>query len=140
MGVVSKLNSCPTEAYLTAVKRIFCYLKGTIDICIKYERSTDNSLVGFSDTDWAGDINDTHSTTGNLFMMYGAAVDWLSKRQPVVALSTTEAEYIALCSATQETVWLNRLLTDKSTTTNTDTYQRGQSRNYCCSEQFNFSQ
>ena len=103
MGVVSKLNSCPTEAHLTAVKRIF-YLKGTIDICIKYERSTDNSLVGFSDTDWAGDINDTHSTTGNLFMMSGAAVDWLSKRQLVVALSTTEAEYIALCSATQETV------------------------------------
>ena len=45
-------------------------------------------------------------------MMSGAAVDWLSKKQPVVALSTTEAEYIALCSATQETVWLNRLLTD----------------------------
>ena len=112
VGAVSKFNSCPTEAHLTAVKQIYRYLKGTIGIYIKYERSTDNSLVGFSDADWAGDLNDRHSTTGNLFMMSGAAVDWLSKKQPVVALSTTEAEYIALCSATQETVWLNRLLTD----------------------------
>ena len=45
-------------------------------------------------------------------MMSAGTVDWLSKRQPVVALSMTEAEYIALCSASQETVWLNRLLTD----------------------------
>ena len=98
---------------MTAVKRIFRYLKGTIDICIKYERSTDNSLVTLLDADWGGDrINDRHSTTGNIFMMSAGAVDWLSKRQPVVALSVTEAEYIALCSATQETVWLNRLLTD----------------------------
>ena len=60
-------------------------------------------------------------------MMSRAAVDWLRKTQPVVALSLTKAEYIALCSATQETVWLN-------------SYQRGQSRNYCCSKQFDFSQ
>ena len=49
---VSKFNSCPTEAHLTAVKRIFYYLKGTINLCIKYERSADNCLVGFSDADW----------------------------------------------------------------------------------------
>ena len=54
-------------------------------------------------------MNDRHSTTGNLFMMSGAAIDWLSKKQPVVALSTTEAEYMALSSATctQEAVWLS---------------------------------
>ena len=112
VGAVSKFNSCPTEAHLTAVKRIFRYLKGTIDLCIKYERSADNRLVGFSDADWAGDLNDRHSTTGNLFMMSGAAIDWISKKQPVVALSTTEAEYVALSAATQEAVWLSRLLTD----------------------------
>ena len=112
VGAVSKFNSCPTEAHLTAVKRIFRYLKGTIDLCIKYERSADNCLVGFSDADWAGDLTDRHSTTGNLFMMSGAAIDWISKKQPVVALSTTEAEYVALSAATQEAVWLSRLLTD----------------------------
>ena len=112
VGAVSKFNSCPTEAHLTAVKRIFRYLKGTIDLCIKYERSADNHLIGFSDADWAGDLTDRHSTTGNLFMMSGAAIDWISKKQPVVALSTTEAEYVALSAATQEAVWLSRLLTD----------------------------
>ena len=112
VGAVSKFNSCPTEAHLTAVKRIFRYLKGTIDLCIKYERSADNCLVGFSDADWAGDLTDRHSTTGNLFMMSGAAIDWISKKQPVVALSTTEAEYVALSATTQEAVWLSILLTD----------------------------
>ena len=57
-------------------------------------------------------MDDRHSTTGNLFLMSGAAVDWFSKKQPVVALSTTEAEYVALSAATQEVVWLNRLLSD----------------------------
>ena len=112
VGAVSKFNSCPTEAHLSAVKRIFRYLKGTINLCIKYERSADNRLVGFSDADWAGDMNDRHSTTGNLFMMSGAAIAWSSKKQLVVALSTTEAEYVALSAATQEAVWLSRLLSD----------------------------
>ena len=57
-------------------------------------------------------MNDRHSTTGNLFMMSGAAIAWSSKKQPVVALSTTEAEYVALSAATQEAVWLSRLLSD----------------------------
>ena len=112
VGAVSKFNSCPTEAHLTAVKRIFRYLKGAINLCIKYERSADNRLVGFSDTDWARDMNDRHSTTGDLFMMSGAAIAWSSKKQPIVALSTTEAEYVALSAATQEAVGLSRLLSD----------------------------
>ena len=102
VGAISKFNSCPTEAHLNAVKRIFRYLKGTINLCIKYEKSADNCLVGFSDAYWAGDMTDRHSTTWNLFMMSGAAIDWLSKKQPVVALSTTEAQYVALSAATQE--------------------------------------
>ena len=113
VGAASKFNSCPTEAHLTAVKRIFRYRKGTINLGIKYERSADNHFVGFSDADWAGDMDDRYySTTGNKFLMSGAAIGWFSKKQPVVALSTTEAEYMALSAATQEVVWLNRLLSD----------------------------
>ena len=55
-------------------------------------------------------MDDRHSTTGNLFLMAGGPVSWLSKKQPVVALSTTEAEYVALSMATQEAVWLRRFL------------------------------
>ena len=69
-------------------------------------------LVGFSDGDWAGDMDDRHSTTGYLFLMSGAVIDWFSKKQSIVALSTTEAEYVALSAATQEVVWLNRFLSD----------------------------
>ena len=109
VGAVSKFNSC---AHLTAVKRIFRYLKGTINLGLKYERSDDSSLIGFSDADWAGDMDNRHSTTGNLFVMSGGAISWLSRKQTVVALSTTEAEYVALSTATQEAVWLRRLLSD----------------------------
>ena len=93
VGAVSKFNSCPTEAHLTAVKRILRYLKGTINIGVRYERSADDSLIGFSDADWAGDMDDRHSTTGNLFLMSGGAISWFNRKQPVVALSIAEAEY-----------------------------------------------
>ena len=89
VGTVSKFSSKPSEAHLTAVKRIFRYLK-----------------------DYAGDLDDRHSTSGNLFLMCGGAVNWLSKKQPIVTLSTAEAEYVALSTATQEAVWLRKLLKD----------------------------
>ncbi len=77
---------------------------------LKYTKGESDELVGYSDADWAGDLNDRHSMTGNLFMMTGGVLTWLSKKQPVVTLSTAEAEYVAVSSATQEAVWLRRLL------------------------------
>ncbi len=71
-----------------------------------------NDLTGYSDADWAGDRDTRKSTTGHLFLFAGSAVSWLSQRQPVVALSSTEAEYIALSSAAQQAIWLRRLLTE----------------------------
>eukprot|EP00731_Ephydatia_muelleri_P018948 Em0011g988a len=112
VGAVSKFNSCPTETHLTGVKHILRYLKGTINLGLKFEKTADSSIIGFSDADWAGDLDNRHSTSGNLFVMSGGAISWLSKKQPVVALSTTEAEYVALGAATQEVVWLRRLLSD----------------------------
>ena len=112
MGAVSKFNARPSEAHLTAVKRIFRYLKGTTDLVLKYEKKEGAILTGYSDADWAGDVDDRHSTTGNLFMMSGGPVSWLSKKQPLVSLSTSEAEYVALSMATQEAVWLRRLFAD----------------------------
>ena len=67
-------------------------------------------MIGYSDADRAGDLEDRHSTTGNLFLMTGGPISWLNKKQAVVALSTSEAEYVALSSATQEAVWLRKLL------------------------------
>ena len=111
VGVVSKFNATPTQAHLTAVKRIIRYLKGTINLKLQY-RSTGEKLLGYSDADWANDSDDRHSTTGNVFTMSGGAISWLSQKQATVALSTAEAEYIALGSATQKAIWLHQLLTD----------------------------
>ena len=70
----------------------------------------DSELVGYCDADWAGDHNDRKSTSGYVFQLSGAAVSWRSKKQSCVALSTAEAEYVALSSATQEAIWMKKLV------------------------------
>lgn len=67
-------------------------------------------LTGFVDVDWAGDSNDKRSTTGYCFNMGSAAISWCSKKQTTVALSSCEAEYVAATMATQECIWLKRLI------------------------------
>ena len=63
-------------------------------------------IHGFVDAEWAGDIDQRRSTSGYVFSLFGGAVSWMSKRLSVVALSTTEAEYIAATHASKEVVWL----------------------------------
>ena len=109
---VSKFNASPTVAHLTAVKRILRYLKGTVNLAMKYQKTEGGKLIGYSDADYAGDLDDRHSTTGNIFLMSGGPISWLSKKQAIVTLSTSEAEYVALSLAMQEAAWLRRLLID----------------------------
>ena len=68
--------------------------------------------VGYCDADWAGSVDDRKSTSGYLFSLSGAPVSWHSKKQSCVALSTAEAEYVALANAAQEMVWLRQLADD----------------------------
>ena len=65
-----------------------------------------DSLKGYSDANWGGDLDTRRSTTGYLFTLFTSSISWSSKRQPTVALSSTEAEYMALIHATKEAVWL----------------------------------
>ena len=109
---VAKYSAKPTKQHWMAVKRIFRYLKGTIDYGLFYSKDGSDECVGYSDSDWAGDLNDRKSTSGYLFQISGAAISWRSKKQTCVALSTAEAEYIALASASQEAMWLRQLTTD----------------------------
>ena len=67
-------------------------------------------LIGFSDSDFAGDCHDQKSTSGHIFFFGGMAVSWSSQKQSIVALSSCEAEYIAATSATCQAVWMNRLI------------------------------
>lgn len=68
-----------------------------MNLVLRY-KSDNSTLVGYSDSD--GNPDDRHSTTGNIFLMAGGAISWLSKKQSTVALSTSEAEYVALSLAT----------------------------------------
>lgn len=113
MSCVARFCSDPTTEHWSVVKRIFRYLQGTKTYELLYSRSeSDGNLVGFSDADWAGDPNNRKSTSGCAYVMNGAVVSWKSSKQTCVALSTAEAEYVALASATQESTWIRKLLND----------------------------
>ena len=115
VGEVSKYNNSPNESHLTAVKRIMRYLKGTIDLKLTY--STDSKpVVAYADANWAGDLDNRRSTTGNAFVLANGAISWLSKRQSVVATSTAEAEYISMYHCAQEAIVVKRLLNEISQT------------------------
>lgn len=106
---VSKLSQfmdAYDKTHWTAVKHILRYLKGTLDLGIAYQRNGTNKLEGFCDSDYAGDQNTRRSTSGYIFMLNGGAVSWSSKLQQIIALSTTEAEYISLAEATKQSIWL----------------------------------
>ena len=85
VGMVSKFNAEPTEAHLTAVKGIFQYLKGTVNLALQY-KAKEGEVIGYSDSDWASNLDDRHSTMGNVFIMTGGAISWLSQKQATVAL------------------------------------------------------
>lgn len=111
VGTLAKFNAAPNETHLTAVKRVFRYLKGTVRLCLQYELSK-KDMEGYSDADWASDSEDRRSTSGNVLILSKGVISWIGQKQPKEALSTSEAEYIALCSATQESVWLRQLNKD----------------------------
>ena len=89
----------------TAIKRILRYLKGTSNFGLQYNFDSPD-CAGYSDADWAGDVGDRKSTSGYVFLLGGAAISWKSSKQSCVALSTAEAEYVALSAAAQEAIWL----------------------------------
>ena len=95
---VAKFFANPTKQHWIPVKRIFRYIKGTLNYGLHFCRDGSVDCVGFSDSDWGGDLDDWKSTSGYLFHLGGAAVSWRSKKQTCVALSTAEAGYMALAT------------------------------------------
>lgn len=115
--VVSRLSqhlSKPNKGDWMLLKQVIRYIKGTLDFKLCFMKSSNNlSLIGYSDADWANS-EDRRSTTGYYFALNnaGAAVSWKSRKQPTVALSTCEAEYMALTETTQEAIYLKQILSD----------------------------
>lgn len=109
-SLISRFVERPTQLHLAAAKRILRYLKGTREYGIFYQKGGSQTLMGYSDSDYAGDMDDRRSTSGHVFFLSNAAISWSSRKQPVVTLSTTEAEYIAAVSSACQGIWLRRLL------------------------------
>lgn len=98
------------QSHLNAAKRILHYIKGTINDGLFYSCVDYFKLVGYSDSDWGRDLDERKSTSGFAFFMANAVFTWSSKKQPIVTLSTCEAEYVAANSAVCHAIWLRNLL------------------------------
>lgn len=113
LGYISRFQETPTDEHWVALKRILRYIQGSKDIKLCYSRNElAPPLCGFVDSDWASDVSDRKSTSGFILKVFGSTVLWSSRKQQMVTLSTTEAEYVAACCATQELIWLNKILHD----------------------------
>jgi hypothetical protein len=110
LGEVARYCEKHTKEHWIAVKRILRYLVGTNHEGIMFNGNEDLQIKAFADANWASDLDTRKSTTGYVFTMCGAAISWRSRRQPTVAASTTEAEYMALFDSVQEAMWLKKML------------------------------
>ncbi|KAK6125405.1 hypothetical protein DH2020_040832 [Rehmannia glutinosa] len=110
--ICARFQSNPKQSHLSAVKRIFRYLKGTIQYGLFYPDNENFSLKGYSDSDYAGNIDDCKSTSGSCQFLGDCFVSWFSKKQNCISLSTTEAEYISAAFCCNQLLWMKQTLVD----------------------------
>ncbi|XP_038885821.1 uncharacterized mitochondrial protein AtMg00810-like [Benincasa hispida] len=112
VSVLSRFLHCPSKNNMVAGKRVMKYLKGTLSFGIKFSKVENFKLQGYSDSDWAGLLDDMKSTSGYCFTFGSGCFSWCSKNQDIVAQSTAEAEFIATMTAVNQAVWLKKLMHD----------------------------
>ncbi|XP_074376971.1 secreted RxLR effector protein 161-like [Apium graveolens] len=111
VGVVSRFMQRPTMLHLSAAKRILRYVRGTLDFGLVYKAGKGNYLLaGYSDSDLAGCVDDRKSTGGVAFYLDDSLITWISQKQRCVALSSSEAEFMAARTAACQGIWLQRVL------------------------------
>lgn len=111
VSYLSQFNSCYDSTHWSAAKRVLRYLKGTENMGL-YFKKDQKLLTGYVDADWGNCPEDRRSYTGFVFILGGSPISWESRKQRTVALSSTEAEYMALTEAAKEAVYLRRLLSE----------------------------
>ncbi|KAF9799838.1 hypothetical protein IEO21_10490 [Rhodonia placenta] len=110
VSTLARFMATPAPVHWDAAKRVLRYLKGTRDLRLTFGTSS-HTLVGYSDADWASQPH-RHSISGHVFLYSGGSISWSSRKQPIIALSTTEAEYISVSDTSREMLWLRSLLAE----------------------------
>ena len=100
----------PKHTHLIGEKHVMRYLKGNLDYGLRYASNGEIKLYGFTESDWEGSDKDRKRTSGCCFSLESGMISWFSRKKTNIALSTTEAEYIATCSSCSEAVWLRNML------------------------------
>ncbi|GJX38116.1 retrovirus-related pol polyprotein from transposon TNT 1-94 [Tanacetum coccineum] len=108
----ARFKARPTQKHLKEVKRIFKYLKGTINMGLWYPKDSGFELTAFSDADHAGCIDTRKSTSGGIQFLGDKLVSWMSKKQNCTAMSSAEAEYVALSASCAQVMWMRTQLQD----------------------------
>eukprot|EP00253_Pinus_taeda_P035397 PITA_35397 len=106
VGLVARFLQNPRESHWKAAKRILRYVRGTVQFGIHYSAKATPLLVGFTDSDWAGDPDDRKSTAGYVFTLGSGPITWACKKQATISLSSAEAEYCGAVEASKEALWL----------------------------------
>lgn len=109
---VSKYCQHPGLEHWRAVKRIFAYLAGTRNLGISFKQEDVKLVIGYTDSDFAGDLDERKSTSGYIFLYNGGPVSWSCRRQECIAVSTTEAEFVAGSESAKEAIWILKFLTE----------------------------
>jgi len=109
-GVLGRYQKNPGLDHWKAVKKVLCYLQGTKNYMLTYGKSDNLVVVGYSNADFAGCVDDKKSTSGYIFTLAGGAISWKSSKQSVTASSTMQAEYVACFEATGQAVWLKNFI------------------------------
>jgi hypothetical protein len=112
VSLISRYIEKPRRSHLKTTKRIFYFVKGTTSYGSFYSSSHNLEITGYSDSDWAKNLEDRKSPTVFVFFMGETTFTWTSKKQSIVALSTCEAEYIVVASCVCHAIWLRKLMED----------------------------
>ncbi|XP_071902633.1 secreted RxLR effector protein 161-like [Coffea arabica] len=110
VGMLGMYQNNPAKDHGKATKRVLRYLQGTKDYRLIYKQSDYLEVVGYSNSDFAGCVDSSKSTSEYIFLLTGEAVSWRSIKQTIVASSTTEAEFIACYETTSQGLWLKNFI------------------------------
>ena len=99
VSMLRRFNAAPNATHLEAPKKSLRYLRKSSNVGLIYSPNPIIDLIGYCDSDWAGDLDSRRSTTGYVFLLSNGAISWKSRRQQPVALSSTEAKYMAVTDA-----------------------------------------